>query len=198
MQLILASQSPYRKAQLESLGLTFLAIKPEVNEEQLKKDGPDDLVELTRFLALHKANSLHAKYPDAIVIGSDQMAEVDGQRLDKPGSKKRARQQLQRLQGRKHRLLTSLCVVHGEVTHMFTDITTLHMRQLDAVAIDAYLEQDQPYDCAGSYKFERGGIALIEHIETQDPSAIQGLPLMSLTNAFNKLNIPWHQLWRKT
>lgn len=194
MRLILASQSPYRKALLENLGLSFISDRPLADEEELKMRGPTDLVELTRFLSFHKANSLRAKYLDAVILGSDQLAEVDGQRLDKPGSHAKAFEQLQRMQGRSHRLITSLCVLAPTSTFTFTDITTLHMRKLSNSQIESYLIQDNPYDCAGSYKIERGGMALIERLETGDPSAIQGLPLISLTSALLQLGIP---LWRK-
>ena len=195
MRLILASQSPYRKAQLENLGVNFLSIRPQVDEEKLKGNGPRDLVELTRYLALHKAESLRREHPDAIIFGSDQLAELDGERLDKPGSHTRAVEQLQRMQGRSHRLITSLCVLSPDSTFTFTDITTLHLRALSDEQIESYLRQDQPYDCAGSYKIEKAGMALIARLETQDPSAIQGLPLISLTSALLQLGVP---LWSKT
>src|SRR4051812_17384512 len=111
MQLILASQSPYRKAQLENFGLEFTAVRPLVNEEESKSRGPSDLVELTRFLAFHKASSLREQFPAAVILGSDQLVEFEGHRLDKPGNFENAFQQLSRMQGRSHRLLTSLCVL---------------------------------------------------------------------------------------
>src|SRR4051812_12326739 len=178
MQIILASQSPYRKAQLENFGLKFRAVSPKVDEEQLKASGPQDLIELTRFLAFQKATSLQKDFPDAVILGSDQLAEIDGERLDKPGSIERAEAQLARLQGRSHRLITSLSVVAPSATYTFTDITSLHMRELSAGEIKRYVQIDNPLDCAGSYKIERAGMGLIERLETQDPSAIQGLPLI--------------------
>lgn len=198
MQLILASQSPYRKALLENFGLTFEAIAPAVNEDELKARGPQDLIELTRFLALQKALSLQAKFPKAILLGSDQVVEVEGHRLDKPGSHARAKDQLRELEGRSHRLITSLVVLAPSATYTFTDITTIHMRALSGDEIEAYLEVDRPYDCAGSYKIEKAGLALIARLETQDPSAIQGLPLLSLSEAFYNLGLPWRELWRKS
>ena len=100
MQFILSSQSPYRKSQLQNFGLRFTAHPPQVNEEELKAQGPKDLIELTRFLAFHKAESLRARYPAAIILGSDQIAECAGERLDKPGNRARALEQLQKLSGR--------------------------------------------------------------------------------------------------
>ncbi len=197
MQLILASQSRYRKALLENFGLEFQAVAPLVDEEELKTQGPKDLVELTRFLAFQKALSLQKKFPAAVILGSDQLAEIDGQRLDKPGSFERAFEQLSRMQGRSHRLITSLCVIAPSETHTFTDITNIQLRKLSDSDIQAYLNVDQPFDCAGSYKIEKAGMALVERLETEDPSAIQGLPLLSLTTAFHNLGLPWSELWRK-
>lgn len=196
MELILASQSPYRKILLENLGLTFRAEKSLVDEEQLKREGPADLGELTRFLATHKATSLRKLYPSAVILGSDQLVALDGERLDKPGSSAHALSQLRKMQGRAHRLLTSLNVLSPTSSQTFTDITTVHLRPLSDAEIESYLRIDEPYDCAGSYKFEKAGIALVEKIETLDPSAIQGLPLISLISALKKLNITWAEMWR--
>jgi len=197
MQLILASQSPYRKALLDNFGLRFTAISPLVDEAELKTKGPADLIELTRFLAFHKASSLREKYPDAVILGSDQLAEVDGTRLDKPGSHAKALAQLKKLQGRSHRLITALTVLAPHAAYTFTDITSVHLRPLADDFLEAYLQVDKPYDCAGSYKIEKAGMSLIARLETQDPSAIQGLPLLSLTEAFNNLTLNWQDLWRK-
>ena len=195
MQLILASSSPYRKAQLESFGMQFQAVKPLVDEAELKLKGPEDLVELTRFLAGQKAESLRAQFPGAILLGSDQLVELEGARLDKPGNHAGAANQLARLQGKTHRLLTSLSVRAPHASYVFTDITRVTLRPLTPAQIEAYLRQDQPYDCAGSYKIERAGLALVARVETQDPSAIQGLPLISLSEGLQKLNIPWMEWW---
>ncbi len=194
MQLILASQSPYRKAQLENFGLRVEAVKPTVDEEELKRQGPRDLPELTRFLAAEKAASLRARFPHAVILGADQIAELGEQRLDKPGTRAKACSQLLQLQGRSHRLLTSLVVLTPTQTQVHTDITTIHLRTLNTQQIERYLDLDQPYDCAGSYKIEKAGLALVSRIESEDFSAIQGLPMIALTTIFNQLNIP---LWRK-
>lgn len=197
MQIILASRSPYRKALLENFALSFTAVKPELDEDDLKKRGPTDLIELTRYLAFQKASSLREKFPQAVILGSDQVAEVGGERLDKPGTHARAKAQLLKLQGRPHRLITSLTVLAPQATYTYTDVTTLHMRALTEIEIEAYLNIDKPYDCAGSYKIEKAGMALIERLETGDPTAIQGLPMISLTNAFRKIGLPWTELWKK-
>jgi septum formation protein len=198
MQLILASQSPYRKALLDNFSLRFTAVAPDVDEAELKSKGPGDLIELTRYLAFHKASSLRGRFPGAVILGSDQLAEIDGARLDKPGTHANALQQLRKLQGRSHRLVTSLTVLAPQAAYTFTDITSVHLRPLKDEFLEAYLQVDKPYDCAGSYKIEKAGMALIARLETQDPSAIQGLPLLSMTEAFNNLDLNWQELWRKT
>lgn len=198
MQLILASQSPYRRAQLESLGVRFMAQASKVDEAQLKNEGPKDLRELTRFLAQKKAHSLRPLFPAAVIIGSDQVAELDGERLDKPMTPERAEKQLLKMQDKTHRLITSIavCAPGREVIH--TNITELQMRPLDLETIRRYLELDQPWDCAGSYKFERGGAALIAKVQTEDASAIQGLPLLALVHALEELELPISKFWRTT
>lgn len=195
MLVVLASQSPYRKAQLTAFGIPFTAQSPKVNEDDLKKTGPQDLAELTRFLALKKAESLAADYPEAIIIGSDQLAELSGERLDKPGGQEQALNQLRRMAGRTHQLITSVAVIYKGQRLVETEITRLHMRQVDDRFLKAYVALDQPYDCAGSYKIERAGLALLDRIEGTDPSAIQGLPLISLTRLFTRLGVSPDQLW---
>lgn len=197
MQIILASQSPYRRALLENFGLKFESVAPLVNEDELKETGPEDLLELTRFLSLQKANSLRTRFPNAIILGSDQLAELAGRRLDKPGSVQRAIDQLKQLQGRAHRLITSLAVVSPSQTLISTNVTTIKLRALNDDLIHAYVKQDHPVDCAGSYKIEKAGMALIEKIESEDPSAIQGLPLTHLTKALASLNVPMSDIWEK-
>jgi septum formation protein len=197
MQLLLASQSPYRRAQLEAFGLVFSTEKPLVNEEELKKEGPNDLVELTRFLAEKKALSLVSRFPEAVILGSDQIVEFDGQRLDKPLTFAAAVEQLKRLAGKKHRLITSLVMFHKGRTLQFTDITTLHLKRLSDERIAAYVRLDSPLDCAGSYKIEKAGLGLVEELETKDPSAIQGLPILSLVRGLDELGIPLERLWRQ-
>lgn len=191
--IILASQSPYRRAQLEAFGLKFTPMKPAVDEDALKRHGPSDLAELTRFLAKAKAESLRQSHPHALIIGSDQLVDLAGERLDKPGTRERARAQLLQMQGRSHRLITSVALVHGTEVFLHTEITTIRLRPLAASEIDDYLDVDQPYDCAGSYKIERAGIGLLESVSGNDPSAIQGLPLIGLCEGLRKLGIP---IWR--
>lgn len=197
MRLILASQSPYRRAQLQSLGVKFESHAPKVDESELKKRGPQDLVELTRFLATEKARSLAAEFPGDVILGSDQLADFGGERLDKPGSFENAKAQLKKMSGREHRLITSLALIRGKEMRLHTDVTRITLKELDEDFIEAYLRVDQPYDCAGSYKIEKAGLSLVERLHTEDPSAIQGLPLLSVMRGLEELGLSVEQFWEK-
>lgn len=187
--LILASTSPYRRALLSRLGLPFSAEAPGVEERRVPGEAPDELV---RRLARAKAEAVAARFPGAIVIGGDQVAELDGEVLSKPGSAAAALQQLERLAGRTHRLLTALVVLRpatgyrGEVL----DVTELTMRPWSTAELRCYIEQDAPLDCAGSYRLERLGIALFAAWQGQDPSAVEGMPLMALTRLLGEAGLP--------
>lgn len=196
MRIILASQSPYRQSQLKNFGLAFMAISPRIDEEALKASGPWELEELTRFLAVEKAKSLSAEFGDAVILGADQIADFDGERLDKPGSLPNAVAQLGRLQGKTHRLITSLAVLFKDQKSVTTTIAQITMKRLTKDMIEAYCALDQPIDCAGAYKIEKAGLSLIEKIECEDPSSIQGLPLVAMTNSFSKLGLSLPELWR--
>lgn len=187
--MILASQSPYRRLQLQNFGFRFTPARPLVDEEKLKSEGPTDLTELTRFLSERKARSLANEYPHDLILGSDQLAEIDGQRLDKPGTHQKAFEQLKTMSGREHRLITSLAMVLTGQIRLYTDVTAIRLKKLDDDLIEAYLKQDQPYDCAGSYKIERAGLMLIESVNSADHSAIQGLPLISLLRGFDEYKL---------
>jgi septum formation protein len=196
MKLILASQSPYRRQQLENLGVRFESQTPLIDEDQLKKTGPSDLFDLTRYLAEKKANSLFAQFPDEVILGSDQLVDFGGERLDKPGSTTQAEAQLKRLSGKSHRLITSLCIRFRERSLLFTDVTTIHFKVLNEAVIKHYVKLDNPIDCAGAYKIEKGGLALIEKIVSEDPSAIQGLPLMSLIRGLEQCGLNIESFWK--
>ena len=198
MQVILASQSPYRRAQLTQFGLNFHSHTPRVDEEELKSQGPKDLPELTRFLAEQKARSLIFDFPTALLLGSDQIVEFNGQRLDKPGDHAKAQAQLEVLSGHEHRLITSLALLFGGRTLLYTDTTVVRLKKLSPALIHAYLELDTPFDCAGSYKIEKAGMGLIDEVRTQDASAIQGLPLLSLVRGLSELGIALETLWQPT
>lgn len=185
MQLILASTSPYRKRQLENLGINFRAIAPFVDEEKLKDNHPATPA-LAAFLAREKALSLRAQYPKEWILGADQLVSFKGQILGKPKTRENACEILGRLQDETHELVTSF-YLSGEQNHFaHTDITELKMRRLTPEEIESYVEQDDPLDCAGSYKLEKRGIALFEKIKSEDFSAIQGLPLMAFSTCWMK------------
>ncbi|MFT3924838.1 MAG: Maf family protein [Myxococcales bacterium] len=178
--LILASTSRYRHELLGRLGLPFRACAPDCDEDSFKGRGhaPQQLAEL---LARKKAESVARLEPDSFVIGSDQVVDLDGEILGKPGSVAAAERQLARLQGREHRLITAVALCGpGPRVAFHTDITRLRMRDLGDESIRRYVAHDQPLDCAGSYKIESLGIALFEHIECADYNAIAGLPLLAL------------------
>ena len=182
--LILASTSRYRRALLERLGVPFTALAPACDEDALKDPrlAPQALAE---FLAEAKAASIAVQQPEAVVIGSDQLAavEVDGRWtiLGKPGTPAKALDQLALLSGRTHVLITAMVVARGNERWRHTDITRLTMRRLDRAELERYVAADQPLDCAGAYKLECRGIALFETIDSADASAITGLPLLALT-----------------
>jgi septum formation protein len=186
--LVLASTSPYRRAQLERLGVPFRCQPPLVDEDALKAFA-DEPRALAERLARAKAGSVAVLEPEAVVIGGDQLVEFQGLVFGKPGSADRAIEQLGQLAGRSHRLITSLAVCHrGEMT-VHNDVTTLHMRSLGRAEIERYVAADRPLDCAGSYKLERRGIALFERIVSEDQTAITGLPLIALTTILRGLGM---------
>lgn len=187
-KIILASSSPYRKALLERLGLAFDCVSPDVDEDAFKEKIPDP-VELAERLALEKALAVQARHPDAIVIGSDQLLSFEGQNLGKAGSLEKAFTQLKMLSGKTHRLITSYCIISSAGKHVETNITTLKMRDLRDEVIKNYLRADNPIDCAGSYKLELKGISLFEKVETDDHTAIIGLPLLSVGNELTRLGV---------
>jgi septum formation protein len=186
MPLLLASTSRYRKELLDRLGLDFNVAAPLCDEEALKdpRFTPQALAE---HLALAKAQSLVAAHPGTVIIGADQVCEHHGEILGKPGSHAAACAQLGRLAGGTHRLVTALAVVHEHTVLRHTEVAILHMRPLDAAMISRYVTRDQPLDCAGAYKLERGGISLFSAIETADHSAITGLPLIALVRMLTSL-----------
>lgn len=186
--IVLASTSPYRKELLLKLGLPFTAERPGFDEDSAKLDAKIQSLpakQLCLFLGQEKAKSLAKN--DNCVIGGDQMLVLDGMILGKPGTKDKAFSQLQKMQGRSHELLTSVSVYHHLQPQSFVNITRMQMAPLSDTQIRDYLELDQPLDCAGSYKIEKHGIALFEKIETEDFTAIQGLPLLQLGQILRKL-----------
>ncbi|MEM7167183.1 MAG: nucleoside triphosphate pyrophosphatase [Planctomycetota bacterium] len=177
--LVLASTSRYRRALLERLGVPFQAVAPPYQEVALES------LPASKWALTHaegKASSLAASHPEALLIGSDQVALHDGEVLGKPGDAQRAAAQLRRLQGQEHRLLTAVVVHEPASGRMERDVveTRIRMRALTDDEIARYLQFDEPYDCAGSYKMESLGISLFESQRGDDPTAVIGLPLMKL------------------
>lgn len=191
MKVVLASQSPYRKQQLENLGLSFTAEKPMIDEEQLKVSLADSHpAALAAQLARAKAESLKIQYPDALIIGGDQLVQHKGEILGKSGDFDGALRQLKNLQGDTHELLTAVCCLYKDEVFEKIISARLKMRRLDDEMIRCYLKLDEPYDCAGSYKIEKAGAQLFEFIACPDLTSIQGLPLMTVTEAFLYFGLP--------
>ncbi len=174
---VLGSTSRYRRELLSRLNIPFEVASPEVDETPLPGEAPRDLA---LRLALAKARAVAAKFPGAAVIGSDQVADLDGEPLGKPGTHERAVVQLQRMRGRTVIFQTALAVACQATGFEQVDLAavSVRFRDLTDAEIEAYLRAEQPYDCAGSAKSEGLGIALLEAIDNDDPTALVGLPLI--------------------
>jgi septum formation protein len=178
--LVLGSTSRYRRALLERLGLPFTIAAPDVGETALPAESA---AQMAMRLAEAKARAVAARFDNALVIGSDQVADCGGARIGKPGSRSAAVDQLQSLSGKTVVFHTGVALVDsasGRCRLALVDVAST-FRTLDAAAIYAYLDREEPYDCAGSVKSEGLGIALFERIESDDPTALIGLPLIALT-----------------
>jgi septum formation protein len=179
--LVLASASPYRKALLERLGLPFTVAAAAIDESPQPDEAPaDTAVRLAEAKALRVANA----YPDALIVGSDQVADFQGTAIGKPRDPADALEQLRAMQGRTIVFHTGLALLDartGRCRRALVDVAST-FRQLDDAALEAYLERDQPYDCAGSVKVEALGIALFPRVASDDPTALIGLPLIRLTD----------------
>ena len=195
-RLILASSSAYRRELLSRLHLPFDAVEPYVDETPR----PGETPEATALrLARDKAAAVARAHPGALVIGSDQVATLDGIQIGKPGDHARALAQLQLMRGRRVVFHTALCLWDGrlpaseagtaaQVENVQVFVT---FRDLPDAELDAYLRIEQPYDCAGSAKNEGLGIALLERIESSDPTALTGLPLIALTRMLRRAGMPF-------
>jgi septum formation protein len=179
MTIVLASTSPYRRELLQRLRLPFDVIAPAVDEARLPGEAP---LAMALRLAEAKAADVARRVPEAVVIGSDQMAELDGEPIGKPLTHEAALAQLLRAQGRSMVFHTAVAVAAGGAIQVASVPTAVWFRRLDASALDAYLRSDRPYDCAGAAKIESLGIALVERVESDDPTALVGLPLIRLTS----------------
>ena len=175
--LVLGSTSPYRRQLLERLRLVFTVFAPDVNETALPHEAPRDLA---LRLALAKARAVAAQPPSAIVIGSDQVADLNGQPLGKPGTHQRATAQLRQMRGHSVVFQTAVAVVCPATGFEQVDLApvAVRFRVLDDAEIERYLRAEQPYDCAGSAKSEGLGISLLDAIDSDDPTALIGLPLI--------------------
>lgn len=180
--LILASTSPYRRALLARLGLPFLIESPQVDEAAARGESPADRA---ARLAAAKARAIAQRHPDALVIGSDQVAALGDSVLDKPGNADRCRAQLAALAGQTANFYTACALVglDAGIEHLHTDVTRVVARALTPDEISRYVEREQPFDCAGGFKVEALGISLFERVESQDPTALVGLPLIWLASA---------------
>ncbi|MGO1068355.1 Maf family protein [Lysobacter sp. CA199] len=175
--LLLASTSVYRRELLTRLGLAFDIARPDTDETPQPGEAP---AALASRLAVAKAAAVAALHPQAWVIGSDQVAEFDGRPIGKPGGREGALAQLAAMSGREVRFLTGLCIArHGHPPLTALDTTVVRFRPLSPAEIARYVDAEQPYDCAGSFKSEGLGIALFEAIESRDPTALIGLPLIA-------------------
>lgn len=187
--LILGSTSPYRRELLQRLRLPFEVVRPEVDETPHAGELP---VALAQRLAMEKALAVARQHPQAVVIGSDQVADLDGEPLGKPGTHERAVAQLQRMRGHTVVFQTAVavvCIESGFAEQALAQVK-VQFRQLSDAAIETYLRAEQPYDCAGSAKSEGLGIALLERIDNQDPSALVGLPLIHTCRLLRAAGLP--------
>jgi septum formation protein len=191
-RLILASSSIYRKELLSRLRLPFDVMVPDIDEAPAANESP----EATALrLAQEKATVIGRRSTNSLVIGSDQVATMDGEQIGKPGTHANALKQLQKMRGRKVVFHTALCLFDSRANLSSPQIqleniqTFVTFRDLPDAELDAYLRIEQPYDCAGSAKNEGLGISIIERIESHDPSALTGLPLIALTAMLRRAGV---------
>lgn len=186
--LVLASSSPYRKAQLQTLGLPFVCANPDIDESARAGESAPILA---ARLATEKTHAIAAQFSNALIIGADQTLAFEDQILGKPGSYEAAFQQLKMLTGKTVVLHSALALLNTFDQQLQQAIvpTTVRYRTLTDAQIAYYLEKDQPFDCAGSCKCESLGIALLESVQSNDPSALIGLPLIALTTMLNNAEL---------
>ena len=186
--LILASSSPYRKELLQRLFLDFEVFSPDIDESQLADERPD---QTALRLAQLKAKKIAETHPDAIIIGCDQVATLDGMQLGKPGNHENAIKQLRMMRGKQVTFHSALCLYNAQTQHMQAEVVPyiVEFRNLSDTQIDRYLSIEKPYNCAGSAKSEGLGIALISAMHGEDPNALIGLPLIKLITMLTAENI---------
>ena len=188
-RLVLASTSRYRRELLERLGLRFETANPETDEAPLAGESPSATA--TR-LAILKARAVALQFPDALIIGADQVASCEGVILDKPGTHENARRQLTHMSGKAARFDTAVALLDAASGFVASRVVPCDVviRQLRPAQIENYLLREQPYDCAGSAKSEGLGIALMERMDAEDPTALIGLPLIALTELLGEAGLP--------
>jgi septum formation protein len=176
-KLILASTSKYRKELLTRLGVPFTCVDPNVDERALTGESP---MAMALRLAEAKALAISKMEPDAWVIGSDQVVDLQGVAMGKPGDHAKALKQLQSLRGHTVQFHTAVCLAKGPISQVMNVVTEVTFRDLDDATLNAYLLAETPYDCAGSAKSEGLGICLLKKVQSDDPTALIGLPLIAV------------------
>lgn len=186
--LILASSSRYRREVLQKLHLPFESISPEIDETPLPSESPE---QTSLRLAEGKARKVAESQPNALIIGCDQVATVDGLQIGKPGNHENAVKQLTMLSGKEVIFHSAMCLYDSHRQHMQSTIAPyfVKFKPLTAAQIETYLRLEQPYDCAGSAKSEGMGIALLDYMRGDDPNALIGLPLIALVNMLQQADV---------
>lgn len=185
--LVLGSSSPYRKELLERLGVPFECVSADIDESREENESPDALC---RRLAREKAQKVRELRPNSIIIGSDQVAVLGDRILGKPHTVEKAIEQLSAMQGQTVYFLTALCVLDEEGRAYETMVpTVVTMKKLSRKTIENYLQREQPLNCAGSAKIEKLGIALMKEVQSTDPTALIGLPLIETVNLLAKAGL---------
>ena len=187
-RVLLASQSPYRRELLGRLLVAFGCLSPDVDDSPLPGEPPEALAQR---LARLKAGAGAANAPGTVVIGSDQVAALGTQKLGKPGTVERAVRQLLQCSGQVVEFHTAVCILRPDSGDLLEhlDTTRVRFRNLSEADARRYVEADQPLDCAGSFKAERRGVILLESIDSRDPTAIQGLPLIWVADALRQCGV---------
>lgn len=185
-RILLASASRYRQGLLDRFLDDYETVTPGVNETAHEGENPRDLA---ARLARAKAETVSSTNPDALIIGADQLAVLDGKVLGKPGDHQRAVEQLLAASGQSVQFLTAVCVLDPGTRRRYehSDKTTVRFRRFDRRLADTYLRHDQPYDCAGSFRIEGAGFVLFESVTTDDPTALIGLPMIWLAGTLREL-----------
>jgi len=179
LPLVLGSTSPFRRVLLQRLGLPFATVAPRIDETRYPGEPPEALVQR---LAQAKAQAIAPSHPAALIIGSDQVACIEGAVLGKPGTRERAIRQLEQAAGKRVSFFTGLCLLNSATGHaqVACEAFHVHFRTLERRRIERYVDREKPFNCAGSFKSEGLGIALFERLEGDDPNALIGLPLIRL------------------